>query len=285
MSEGKPRYGMTAWRIGHRHGKPAVHGVVHGREGCEGRMLHSSWIVGAVLAGESLSVETENSVYACPLRECSCPESVGLLAEASGCGLTRAETGQIEAAAREACRARKRAEAAEVAALLPGRPSAFVYMEFDTRADYYFRRMLVRSAGGDFWLSQGEEHVHVGMFQDSVLLGWPDVEGAGFRYFPYAANRLEFYTFAEDGDPVYVANCAESEAPLEVDAPCGHLLLPPGAVCEASRRQPSPYLIGEPTVPPVDKHSVFEPIVQPDGTVCYISPRIDGESSPAGGDA
>lgn len=236
----KPRYGMTQWWIGEREGGISVHGTVYGRRECEGRTLHSSWIVGASLEGETVVVETVNSVYACPLSECRDAGTLKELVGIEGSGLSAHAAERAAGLVGTLREERKAAEAAQIEPLVPGRHRKFVFIEFDTRAGTCFSRMLVKAEEGDVMLERGEVYVHVGMFQDSVLLPWPDIPCAEFRYFP-DYRHVRFYQFAGDRGPVYVANCAESDGPIRVETPEGCYLLPPGAICETNREKPCEY--------------------------------------------
>lgn len=65
-------------------------------------------------------------------------------------------------------------------------------LDISVNSNYYFDGGLYKDSAGN--LHEIVESVHIGTFQDSVILSThTEDDWDGMRYFPYAGNRLEFY--------------------------------------------------------------------------------------------
>ena len=146
----------------------------------------------------------------------------------------------------------------------------YTVIRFDEKEPYYFREMMMVQGEEEEFLPSGSEIIHVGTFQDSVILG--KVLGrilADFRFFPYKDNRVHFYSWDRKKEPVYVWNSGEHD--LEVDTPHGWFLVPAG---ECHRMGPEPDLprLEKPVVPAIDRYCVWDVKVDEEGRVSYRMP-------------
>lgn len=148
--------------------------------------------------------------------------------------------------------------------------------EFAAGEEHYIRGYLTRK--GRKTRSRMDYDLHVGMFQDSVLLSFSYMPGEmyydfDFRFFPYKGNRIEFYDWADPYEPVYFYNSG-IEA-IEADTPNGQFLLPAGETVLISKEN-TDHQIEDPIAPAVDRYSVFESNVYSDGAVTYGAPDNAG---------
>ena len=147
--------------------------------------------------------------------------------------------------------------------------------EFSTEEDYYFKAIYVKWDGEEHY-SRGH-HVHVGTFQDSVLIEniyeeeFDDYEkDFDYRFFPYKGNYLRFYSFSDFEGTIFVKNSGEQE--LEVELPFGRFLIPPKA-CMRVGLDVEEGRITERKKPAIDKYSVWEPVLKENGVVAYTGPK------------
>ena len=153
-------------------------------------------------------------------------------------------------------------------------PEVGTVLSFSSAEGYYIRTATVVKPNGE--VQDVPYRVHQGMFQDSVLLRGkrtdPFMRDFEFCFFPYAGNRLRFYTWTKVFEPVYLAN--EGNDDLEIDTPYGDFLIPAGASILVSRSAEhlDRYRIDQPIAPPVDRHNANIAHVYTDGSVSYSLP-------------
>lgn len=89
--------------------------------------------------------------------------------------------------------------------------------------DYYFESVLYHDHDNEFFTKH--HYLHLGLYKDSVLIGYPEIDD--FRY--YAGDHLvNFYKFSRKFGPVYVYNFGD--APIHVKSPNGEYIVHPGVL-------------------------------------------------------
>ena len=143
-------------------------------------------------------------------------------------------------------------------------------IEFDDTKDYYFNRMVVVKGDKSKYWEAGSEYVNTGMFQDSVHIGVDENHNSLFRFLPFEGNRLCFYEWSYESEPVFIRN--NGKEPLEADTPYGKFLIPVGE-CYPVDGTSSIGKIKESISPAIDRHSVWESYVDAKGQVNYKGPK------------
>lgn len=102
-----------------------------------------------------------------------------------------------------------------------------VYIEIGTHFGYYFKEAMIKDRQGQVFKIK-QPQVHIGMFQDSVIVSKPYTyeahsEDYDFRYFPYKLGKIEFYeTSVSEGEKCvreasfYLYNAGEEAMIYEV---------------------------------------------------------------------
>lgn len=144
-------------------------------------------------------------------------------------------------------------------------------LTFSADADYYLTTGTVKD--GDTMITVYPD-VHVGMFQDSVLLinRYDDPVSYDFRFFPYGDNRLKFYSWDHEYS-VILRN--EGNESMEIDTPFGDFLIPPGE--SIIPVQDKEHRITDHIAPNIDKHTIWETRVLDTGMIAYGGPQIGGK--------
>ena len=140
-------------------------------------------------------------------------------------------------------------------------------LKFNTAAEYYIESAVFKDKG---IAEETDPGVHVGMFQDSVLL--ESHEGNvryDFRFFPYGGNRLQFYSW-DNNYEVTIRNTGSE--PMEVDTPFGDFLIPGGE--EIMPDGENRFRITEHTAPAIDKHNLWD-VREVNGMIAYGSPKME----------
>ena len=110
--------------------------------------------------------------------------------------------------------------------MIPAEGDCF-FVVFSDQEEHYFQDAILWNG---IKVVHYSSYVHLGMFQDSVLINRPLDDGGAeewidFRYFHYAPNSLEFYLWEGFTGPVYAAN--QGERAMQVKTPGGTFRLPP----------------------------------------------------------
>ena len=116
--------------------------------------------------------------------------------------------------------------------------------------------------------------LHIGMFQDSVLLCKGGNRGYDFRFFPYGGDRLSFYSW-DDRYSVFIQNGGTRS--MEVDTPLGNYLIPGGATIQIGDEASVELLIETHIAPAVDKHNMWQVIIHDNGMISYGGLLINEE--------
>ncbi len=148
---------------------------------------------------EELMLNTMNNVYHCPMSYCSFRQQDNFPDVIENYGELKAKyEGTI-----------KYPETEQGKVLL-------VLSDFD---EYYFHSLCVRDGNGKRLNYTG--NAHIGMFQDSYLVGADNVD---IRWFPHYRN-IEFYSRETDGMPLYAENIGSSTLYV-IDGGCTYALRP-----------------------------------------------------------
>jgi len=208
--------------------------------------IHTSYIEQVELGDECLLIKTMNSVYELPLcdynlnsRDDSFWDDPLLWKQMPDTeDITRIKEKMLTLAREERLRARQEQEIK-----LEDEAECFVMM-FDGNDSCYFKDAFVKGIAPDKipYIHHFEPFVHVGNYQDSVLLNFEpeenlDLYGGGsrkayelsindfdFRFFPYFGNHIEFYFWGKYAGKIYFIN--QGQHPLRVKTPCGEFMLP-----------------------------------------------------------
>lgn len=235
-----------------------------------GQFIHTSMVMSIEMLEDRLRIHTRNSVY-----DCLYEEYVGQsmnFAETDYFPMPEPREENGEKLKEKLAVSHKEKLERDEQALTDGVADEdyCLVFEFSTEEEYYFKSVYVKEHGEEFY--SRDHHVHVGTFQDSVLIeSVYEDENCEFdyRFFPYMDNHLEFYSFTDFGGKMFVKNSGEQ--PLEVKLPFGRFLIPPGEC----------YPVGKDTVLgrvtksdklPVDKHNIWDVVVHDNGTIGYTTP-------------
>ena len=173
-----------------------AHGIVHGHQRlADGIQIHTSVISAVTVVKEMAIIKTKNSEYYCKLKEAS----FHLFDERGRDVLADFE---------------KLQKTYERRLEVPGqRDGALIAL--DGEAEYYFVGAAFRYRGEVQEIRVPT--VHLGMFQDSVLIEY-FAEGAGkaidYRYFPFP-GRIEFYSWMDVLD-TYIVNAGMKKIKVAV---------------------------------------------------------------------
>ena len=246
---------LLDWRVTRSGGGPGDRALrLRGTAAGSGERIYTAPVTGAALDGDCIVFDvTAGASYACPLSEASFEHRLAEL-PAEVASFTEEQARAAIARVAELRGERDRETARRLRGLLPDGASAGVVVEFDPDREYYFACALIARAGDDAVISEREAEVHVGMFQDSVIVSMDGGDGMpDLRFWPYRGSRAEFYSLDERFGPVVLANAEGARGPIEVDALGRRHLLPPGAHCACTDPGDVAHLIEEPTAPPIDK--------------------------------
>ena len=234
----------------------SVTGNVYGRSGWqEGKKLFSSEIKSVEMVEGIVCIQTRNSTYHCAENDHAYS---GKDADALKELLGENEMRQIMDMAQEKEANRRRFLLSKI----PMESNKALMFVMSDSESFYFESALIVKDGGTEIVT--DYHVHVGMIQDSVLIG--DMDHFDFRFFPYKGNRLKFYAWAETYEPVYVYN--EGIQPIEVDCPYGDFLVEPGTM-ELLDKSNTGAMISEHIAPGIDKYTVWDTEIDENGNVSY----------------
>lgn len=181
-----------------------LNGVVNGHTSprCkDGTYIHTSMIMSIADKGDTLEFCTRNTVYT--LNKRNIAANTGLSDESQKDVLFSCFSSNMgdsgNAAAQELLHIikEKRQRTMEKAEALG---SEMFWLELSADCEYYFDQAYFKSSSGE--LHREDKLVHVGTFQDSVILKECDL-----RYFPYQKNSLKFY------HTLYEMLLEESETP------------------------------------------------------------------------
>lgn len=234
----------------------SVAGRVYGRPGWkEGKRLYSSEIKSVEMTAGMISIQTLNSIYECAEDEHA---YFGKDADALNELLGEAARQRILEAAQEKGEERRRLLLTKLPA---DTDKALIFVMSDAERYYFESALIVKESATEI---VADYHVHVGMIQDSVLIG--DMDHFDFRFFPYKGNRTKFYAWDDAYEPVYVFNNGVEH--IEVDCPYGAFLIKPGCL-ELLHNDNEGALTKEHIAPAIDKYTVWEVSVDENGTVSY----------------
>ena len=234
----------------------SVTGKVYGRPGWkEGKRLYSSEIKSVEMKEGMISIQTLNSIYECAEDEHTYSrKDSGALKELLG----EAARQRILEAVQEKGEERRQFLLSKLPA---DTNKALIFVMSDAERFYFESALIVKDGVAEI---VADYHVHVGMIQDSVLIG--DMDHFDFRFFPYKGNRLKYYAWDESYEPIYVSN--NGVECIEVDCPYGAFLIKPGCL-EILEKDNSEAMTQEHITPAIDKYTVWEASVDEDGTVSY----------------
>ena len=238
----------------------------------DGTWINTSAIHKIEVLEECLRVHTRNSVYDCAYENYAggklsfATEQFFPMPEPKAEYRARVEHLIKEKVAERIARDRTRLETVYV-----NEEDCLVF-EFSSEEDYYIRAVYAKKSGQSFYST--DYHVHVGTFQDSVLIEdvFEDEEcECDYRFFPYAGNSIEFYQFSEFGGSIFLRNVGEKA--LTVKGPFGQYMVPPQA----------DYAVGEgeelgrveDTMVRIDKHNIWQAEVTEHGMVAYSTPKLE----------
>ena len=89
--------------------------------------------------------------------------------------------------------------------------------------DYFFESILYHDHNHDFFSKH--HYLHLGLYKDSVLIGYPEIDD--FRF--YAEEKaISFYKFSSQFGPVYIYNAGQ--AFITVKSPNGEFKIRPGVL-------------------------------------------------------
>ena len=171
------------WYMDSNDGIVKAHGNVTGHRKLEdSQFINTSQVVETryEAASEEMVIRTMNTEFHCQIRYCrfrkqdKFPELIENYEELKAKYSGRIDFPEIE----------------------PGKV-LLVLSDFD---DYYFHSLCVKNRNGEVQDYMG--YPHVGMFQDSYLIGSDHVD---IRYFPHYKN-IELYSSNTDGRPLYAEN-------------------------------------------------------------------------------
>lgn len=184
---------LKNWFVGKRgssEGEFYLNGVVYGHTSprCkDGTYIHTSMIMSIADKGDSLEFCTRNTVYT--LNKRNIAANTGLseddfknnlfdcFALCMGNSGNAAAQELLDIIQTKQQRSREKADALG---------NEMFWLELSADCEYYFDNAYFKSASGKLLMTT--MHVHVGTFQDSVIL-----EECHLRYFPYQKNSLQFY--------------------------------------------------------------------------------------------
>lgn len=172
------------WYIVNKGKYCIAHGNVMGSDKFPDSLdIHTSKIANVNIRNETVQICTKNTIYVCDFRDC-CFEKQKQL-----------DCLPVDLAVL-ARKYKKEYQATKNSVLLV----------FSDHAKYYFEKAEVCL---DAKVMDLPMHVHIGMFQDSCLIG-DIVEGGQYdiRYFPHPGN-VEFYTVEVENLPVDLLNAGE----------------------------------------------------------------------------
>ena len=257
ITKGVPKkYTLKHWQIAfvkEKEGKRKyiAYGLVHGHPRFrEGYDIHTSYIESVELCEACLRVQTMNSVYELPFYSCNPYRREDSFWEDEDIWKKAPDKDAINNLKEEikaATRAEKLRLQAERETKIEDSKECFV-MSFNGNNSDYFEDAFVKgiASDGSAVVHHFEPFVHVGNFQDSVLLSFddeefPNLQGADpeearslfvrnfdFRYFPYFGNHIEFYSWGDYNGDIYFIN--QGYHVLRVDTPFGKFKLPPDKV-------------------------------------------------------
>ena len=254
-------------------GYSILHGNVFGRPGWpDGEPMHSSPIVRSKIEEDTLIIYTENSTYRCQFED-SNHEYMDKAALSEW--IEEPVDAFISRLQRHVQRKQNHDKDLMLSLLPKDRQSSKAFlMNFSPDAEYYFVSMLLVKNGKAYYSEDYD--VHVGMFQDSILLGIDEMyedqiwHGFDFRYFPFGGNRLEFYVWDKEKEPVFVYNSGKEG--IEVDCPYGKFIVLPGET-EVLAKYNTQARIDDSIAPSIDKHNQWDAKVYPNGMVGYGTPK------------
>ena len=186
---------ITAVKKGEWEGCIA-HGIVHGHQRlADGIPIHTSAISAVTVAKDMAVIKTKNSEYHCRLDEASFD-----LFDEQGQGVLPGFENLRE-------KYERRLE-------VPGQEDGALIV-LDSEAEYYFVGAAYR-CGGEV-IEVRVPSVHLGMVQDSVLMGC-FIERTGqaidYRYFPFS-GKVKFYAWVNELD-TYITNAGTEKIKVEV---------------------------------------------------------------------
>lgn len=173
---------LENWKIivyGTEHEKMRLNGTVfgHSKPTCyDGMFVNTSHIISAKDEGETLAVQTRNTLYTLRKEDMSLQATPEIIRKFAERFLPESAEELTEITER------KHREFLENGnALQPNR----LFLELSSQRRNYFSGALYRDRNGELHIEEAREHI--GMFQDSVIL-----EHSGVRWFPKYGG-VEFY--------------------------------------------------------------------------------------------
>lgn len=237
----------------------------------DGTWINTSAIQSIEVLEECLRVHTVNSVYECAYESYA---GGGMeFAEEAFFPMPRPKDEnrkKVEQAIKEKVAVRIAKESESLKAAVAEEEDCLVF-EFAGDEDYYIRAVYMKRADREYY--SRDYHVHIGTFQDSVMIGnLYDDERCRFdyRFFPYAGNSLEFYAFSEFDGRVFLRNAGDET--LSVKGPFGHYQLPP-KTCYAVGEGEELGRVEEEQMVRIDKHNIWQAEVSEEGFVGYSTPK------------
>lgn len=232
--------------------------VFHNPNFTNGEEIHTSYVESIRLQENCLYVQTMNSVYELPLNCCDVSKKAYSFWEEDYLWSEKPEESVVNRIREEIvvkAKEEKQRQEQERELLVEEEKECFV-MLFDEEEEYYLKDAFVKgiTPNGAEYTKHFSYHVHIGMFQDSVLLE-PWEEGFDYRFFPYFGNRIEFYSWGDYEGNVLFINQGEHE--LETDTPCGKFILPADGKPYRINHDATAQRIDEPVVSAVDRHDVW----------------------------
>lgn len=89
--------------------------------------------------------------------------------------------------------------------------------------DYHFESILYHDGDNDFFTKH--HYLHLGLYKNSVLIGYPEVDD--FRFYT-DEHEISFYKFSRQFGPVYIYNNAKEK--IRVKSPNGEFIIRAGVL-------------------------------------------------------
>ena len=239
----------------------------------EGTWINTSPIYKIEVLEECLRVHTMNSVYECAYETYAGGEMSFAKEDFFPMPEPKEENRmKVEVAIKEKVAARIAREKESLTTAFSEEEDCLVF-EFSSNEDYYIKAVYAKKDGEEFY--SRDYHVHVGTFQDSVLI--EDIYGdeeyeCDYRFFPYAGNSLEFYSFSRFEGRIYVRNVGDKT--LSVKGPFGHYMIPAQTAYAVGEGENLGRVEDDKMVR-VDKHNIWQAEVTEEGMVAYSTPKAE----------
>ena len=205
-----------------------------------------------------LLIETENTIYKCRYAECiQCIDAE--------CGYFADETKEK---IKEAIKEKDLMYIDAVKAC--GAKEKDIVMFVSAFQRYYVERCYYIQENNE--IHEMQTYVHVGMFQDSVLVYDDNVEESNCRFYPYKGGRMSFYDFLDEGECMIVYNTGDRDIQIDVDGIM--YLIRPGRFDKITPENKE-IQIEEPIAPEIDKFNAWQVVIKDGKMTGYKVPDED----------